>query len=125
MSYCSRPAFFAGLLSGTFKTITPVSFGKIVEANLPAMDLRGLSFDPDIASANASIMQQARSYELRGVHTNGKAETLSTHDGGRIHTHNLAIGSHQRSARVAGIERGIGLDDVVDQTTGVGPQRTT
>jgi hypothetical protein len=36
----------------------------------------------------------------------------------------MAAGIHERAARVAGIESGVGLDDIVDQTAILGSERS-
>ena len=52
------------------------------------------------------------------------AEALRRHDHRRVDADDVAARRDERPARVAGIERGIGLDDVVHQPAGLRPQRS-
>ena len=53
-------------------------------------------------------------HELRGIAGDRKADALRAADDRGVDADHLGAGGHQRSAGVAGIERGIGLDDVFD-----------
>ena len=87
---------------------------QVVEAHQATMQRRGLGLDSDIAAANSSFLQQSSSHKLRGVDSDGEAQSLSAHDGRGVHADDLAIGGHQRASGVARVERSVGLDYVVD-----------
>ena len=61
---------------------------------------------------------------LRRVARDRKADALRAHDHGGVDADHLAARGHERPARIAGIERGIGLDHVLDQAAGFRAQRT-
>ncbi len=78
--------------------------------------------DTDVAAADPSIAQQAAGHELRRVDSDGKADSLGRQNRRRVHAHNTPRRIHQRPAGIAGIERGIRLNHVVDQAPGISPQ---
>ena len=89
------------------------------------MNRHRLRGDADIAAANASVAQQAAGDELRGVDANGETDPLRRQNRSRVHSNHSACGIDQRAAGVAGVECGIGLNDIVDQASGIRPQRTS
>jgi hypothetical protein len=52
-----------------------------------------------------------------------KQSPCAVADRGRIDPDDLPKGIDQRTAGIAGVERSIGLDDIVDQPAIIGPQR--
>src|SRR5438270_12277804 len=84
----------------------------------------GLSRNSDIAAANAAIAQQAAGDELRGVDSDGEADSLSRQNGGGIDADYTPRRVHQRPTRVAGVQGSIGLNHVIDQAPGIRPQRS-
>ena len=79
--------------------------------------------DADVAAADASVAEQAAGDELRGVDTDGETYSLCGQNRRRVYAHHASYGIYQRSAGVAGVQRGVGLDYIVDQAPGIGPQR--
>ena len=63
------------------------------------------------------------STKLRRVGGDRKADALRAHDHRGVDADDLAARGDQRAARIAGIERGVGLDDVVDQAARSRAQR--
>src|SRR5271154_5854897 len=53
---------------------------KIVETNHAAMERRRLRLDSDVAAADSAIAQQASRNKLRGVDSDGEAESLRPHN---------------------------------------------
>ena len=83
-----------------------------------------LGRDADIGAPYPAVSHQLAQHKARGVGCNRKADTLGAHDQRRVDPDNLAMGGDERPTRIAGIERGIGLDHVVDQPPGARPQRS-
>ena len=71
--------------------------------------------DSDEGTAYPAVPHQFAEHEVRGVRRNRKADALRTHDHGRVDADNLAVRGYKWPAGIAGIERCIGLDHVVDQ----------
>src|SRR5260370_31012496 len=63
--------------------------------------------------------------QLGAVDRDGEADSLRGQDDRGVDADNLAARVDQRSARVAGIECGVGLDDVVDQAARPGAERSS
>ena len=61
--------------------------------------------------------------EESSVAGNRKANALRAVDHGGIDAHHLASRHHERPARTARIERGIRLDDILNESPIPGPQR--
>src|SRR4051812_27957102 len=82
----------------------------------------GLAADAEVAAANASILDQPARDPTREVAGNGETDALRGADDGRVDADHFATGVEQRATRVAGIQRRIGLDDVVDGPARLGAQ---
>ena len=82
--------------------------------------LRG---DADEGTAHAAVAYQFAEHEIRGVGGDRKTDALCPHDHRGIHADDFAVRRHQRTAGIAGIERGVGLDDVVDEPAVARAQR--
>ena len=89
-----------------------------MEAHKPPVEGRGLGDDSNVTAPNAAISKQPAGDKLCSVDANGKAQSLRQHDGGRVHTHDSSIASHQRPAGIARIEGSVGLNDIIDQSPG-------
>ena len=90
-----------------------------------AMQRRRLRLHPDVAAPHFAIFHELRRYEFCRVDGDGKAQPLRRHDGRRVHAHNFAARIHQRPARIAGIQRGIRLDHVINQSPRLRSQRAS
>ena len=64
------------------------------------------------------MLHQLRQNVLGDVDRNGEADALGRHDDRRVDADHLAAAVDQRAAAVAGVEGGVGLNDVVDQVAG-------
>ena len=98
-------------------------FRQIIEAYHAAVNRNRLRRDADIAAADASVAEQTAGDELRGVDTDGEAYSLCGQNRRRVYAHHASYGIYQRPAGVARVQRSVGLDYIVDQAPGIGPQR--
>src|ERR1700686_2252433 len=98
---------------------------QVVEADHAPVHGHRLRRDADVAAANAAIAQQAAGYELRRVDADGKTNALRGQNGRRVHAYHAAGGINQRAARVARVQRSVGLNDVIDQPPGIRTERPT
>ena len=81
-------------------------------------DRRGLRGDADEGAAHAAVADQFAEDEARGVAGDGEADALRAGDDRGVDADDLAARRDQRAAGIAGIERGVGLDDVLDHAAG-------
>ena len=81
--------------------------------------------DADRGATDAAVPRDLARDEIGGVGGNREADPLRAHDDGRIDADHLPCRGHQRAARIAGIERGVGLHDVLDHPPGARLQRAT
>ena len=123
MSPAARPARSAGLPASTFEIITALSCVMSDDMAKPARqrDLRGR--DADVCAADTAMAHQFAQHEACCVGGNGKADALGADNDGGVDADHLAARRHQRAAGIAGIERRVGLDDVVDQPAAARTQR--
>jgi len=77
----------------------------------------------DVRTPHATMREELHDDPLGGVDGGRERDRLRTGNDRGIHTDHLTRRVDQRAARVAGIQRGVGLDDIVDHAPGVGPQR--
>jgi len=80
-------------------------------------------WQPEVAAHNPAVLHQLRQDVLGHVDRRGEADTLRREDDGRVDADDLAATVRQRTAAVAGVEGGVGLDDVVHQVPGQAAQR--
>src|SRR5258708_37858233 len=83
-----------------------------------------LAGDPDETAPDASLLDEPRRDPPGGVAGDGETDALGRPDDGGVHPDDAAVRVDQRTTGIARIERGIGLDDVVDQTTRGAAERT-
>ena len=88
-----------------------------------ADERHALAAEADVAAADAAVFDEPRGDPARGVARDGEADALRGADDGGVHADDLAAGVDERAAGVAGIERGVGLEDVVDEPAGSAAQR--
>ena len=120
----SRPARSAGPPGSTATIRTPA-----VDVRSSGGDQRrgqrdGLHRDADPAPADAAVADQAAGDELGRVDRDREADPLRRQDDRRVDADHLAPRVDQRAARVAGVQRRVGLEDVVDQPAGLRPGAT-
>src|SRR4030095_8576813 len=98
---------------------------KTMETGHPAKKRHILAGDAEIAAAAPTVAEQRRQYGHDRADGHGEAESLATGNNGGVHADNAAIARDQRPSGVSGIQCGIGLNDLIDQSAGPGPQRST
>jgi len=86
----------------------------VLHADDEPRDRDVLSTDTKIGAANAPVHDQVAGDEFCGIDRDGKAESLCRKNDSGVDADHLAAGVDQRSAGISRIERGIGLDDIVD-----------
>jgi hypothetical protein len=91
----------------------------------PPIDRLRLPGEAEVAADDPPLAQQLGHHPFRGVDGHGKADPLGAADDRRRDADHTAGTVHQRTAAVARIERGIGLDDVLDQAAGHAAERAT
>ena len=84
-----------------------------------------LSGHADGAAADPAVLNQPAGDKLRRIAANGEADALRRQDDRRVDADDFADAIDQRASGVAGIERGIGLNDIVHQTPGFGTHGST
>src|SRR5439155_209163 len=77
----------------------------------------------DLAAPDLAVPDELAGHELGGVDPHGEADALRREDHRGVDADHAARGIHQRPARVPGVERGVGLDHVVDQSPRHGAER--
>ena len=76
----------------------------------------GLHADP--TARDQPILHNALHHQLGGGHGNGKPDAHAaarSRINGRIDAQQIAIGVHQRTARIARIDGGVGLDEILER----------
>ena len=91
---------------------------------MPARHRHGLRGDADEGAAHAAVLDDLAQHELRGVARDRKADALRARDHRGVDADHLAARGDQRPAGIAGVERRVGLDHVLDQPAGAGAQAT-
>ena len=89
------------------------------------MERHVLSRDSNRTPPDVTIFDQPAGDEMRGVARDREADALGRQDDRRVHADDFAGAVQERTAGVAGIERGIGLDDFIHQTPGFSAHRAT
>ena len=88
---------------------------KAVKAGHPAQEWHILAGDSEIATADTSVAQKRRQDRDHSADGYCEAEALPAGDDRGIDADDAAVARHEWSARVAGIERRVGLNDLIDQ----------
>jgi hypothetical protein len=83
-----------------------------------------LATDADVTSPDATVADEARCHEARGIAGDGKAKPLRGKNRGRVHTDHLRTRRDERTTGVARIQCRIGLNDVVHQSARAGAERS-
>ena len=97
---------------------------RLVGARQRARDRRLLAGHADVAAADAAVAHQARRDEPDGIAGNREADALRRQDHRGVDADDLAGRRDERPAGVAGVERRVGLDDVVHQPSRSRAQRS-
>src|SRR6266571_432296 len=90
---------------------------QIVVTHEPTRQRYVLTGNADKAARNASVANQFSRDEFRRVDSRSKTNSLRRPDNRCVDPNHLSIRSHQRPTRVAGIERRVSLNYIIDQTT--------
>jgi len=124
MSPSRSPASLAGLFGSTEAISTPEDTARLFAAGDEPRNRDVLAATPHEAAADAAVAHQAHGDELRRVAAIAKQSPERENHRG-VDADDFAARRHQRPAGVAGIERGVGLDDVVHQPAGSRAQRSS
>ena len=124
MSPVSRPAWSAGLLrlhrrdrrAGRLRQARAAARCGAAAALVPAADA-------DVAAPHPAVPDDLAQHEIAGVGRHREADALRARDDGGVDADHLAGRGDQRAARIAGIERRVGLDHVLDQPADLRAQR--
>ena len=79
-----------------------------------------LAGNPDPAAADETFLDQPRRHELGGVAGDGKTNSLRGKNDRGVYPDDFTARIDQRAAGIPGIQCRIGLDDIVNQPTGLG-----
>src|SRR3989454_2134433 len=74
-----------------------------------------LDLDTEPAAGHAPLVEQLGVNLARHVRRDGEADARAARDDRRVDADDLALHVHQRSAGVARVDRGVGLDEVVER----------
>ena len=84
-----------------------------------AWDLRVLlSSDADVTATDPAVRDQVGDDPLGGVDRDGEADALAAEDDRRVDANDFAGRGDERAAGVAGVKRGVGLNEVLHQPAG-------
>ena len=89
---------------------------------VPARHRRGLTGHADIAAPHAAVLDQFAQHKLRGIGGDRETYPLRAANDGGVDADHFATRRHQRSAGIAGIERRVGLDHILNQPAVARPQ---
>lgn len=79
------------------------------------MHTRVLASQPEVATTNAPILDEPGGDPFRSIDGDGEADALRGKDDRGVDSDDLALGIHQRTAGVPGVQGGIGLNDGIDE----------
>ena len=96
---------------------------QIVSAHEATVQRHILPADANVAEPHSTVSYQAASDEFGSINRYGKTDALRGQNDRGIDAYNISARIHQRPAGIAGVERRIGLDHVVDQPPGARAQR--
>jgi hypothetical protein len=86
----------------------------MIEADNSPMERRGHPRHADVRAHDFAVADETRRHVLRGVDSDRKADSLRRQNYRGVDANHLASRVHQRSPGIAGIERGVGLNYIVD-----------
>src|SRR5262249_1724754 len=90
--------------------------GQMMGSDQCTMQRHVLARHTKITAPNPAVFDESTRNELRSVDRNREADALRRQNDCSVHTNDLAIRGDQRTAGISGIQRGIGLNNVVDET---------
>src|SRR5208283_13801 len=88
------------------------------------MDGNSLRRDSDEAAPDSPVAQQAAGYEFCGVDSDCETDSLCRQNRRRVDSDDVATRVDERTAGISRIQGGIGLNDILNQPAGVGPERS-
>jgi len=94
-----------------------------MEADNTLVDRDILAGDTDPTPANPTIFNEPCGNKLSGVTCNREADPLRGQNNRCVHADNVTVRIHERASGVTRIERRIGLNDLVEQTSGLRAHR--
>ena len=101
-----------------------VSAAEVVGPHQAAGQGHVLPAQADIAPPHPAVPDQQGGHVLGGVDGNCKTETLGGHNHRGVDADDFAGGGDQGASGIPGIEGRIGLDDIINETAGPGPDGT-
>ena len=96
------------------------ALAELVEAGDAFVDGDVLAGDADVAATDAALLDEPAGDEFGGFAADGEADALGGGDDGGVDADDLGAGVEEGAAGVAGVEGGVGLEDVVDEAAGAG-----
>src|SRR5690242_14342420 len=97
----------------------------MVPANQYAMKRSVLTSHADVSALDFAILDQAPGDEISRVDRDRETDSLRWKDDRRVDADDLTVGRDEGSSRIAGIQSRIGLDHIVDQTSGLRSEGTS
>ena len=91
-----------------------------IKANDSRVNRHVLAGHSNPTAPNATVFNQPGGNELGRVAGDGKANSLCGKNDGCVNADDFSARVNQRSARVAGIQGRIGLNDIIDEPPGLG-----
>src|SRR5207237_9096782 len=114
------PGLWGGPIGTDVRHPNPTVLLQVVVAVDAAVDRPGLTGDAEVGAYHTAVSNQHRDDALGGVARHGKTDALGHGDDRGVDAHHLAAGIDQRATGIPRIERGIGLDDVLDGAPALG-----
>ena len=96
--------------------------GQIVVADRAAVQLHVLSGHADVTPPDLAIFDEPAGDVFRGVDRDGKTDSLRRQNYRRVDADDFAARIDERTSGIAGVQRSVGLDDVVDKPAGARPE---
>jgi hypothetical protein len=81
-----------------------------------------LALNADGGAPDAAMLKNLGQNKQRRVGSDREADALGAHDDGGVDADDASARIDQRTAGIAGVESGVGLDHVIDQAAGAGAQ---
>jgi len=100
---------------------TPVPRQRVL-INHPPRECRGLRRDAEHRPTYAAVSNERRHHVPCGVDRHGERNALPSPDNCRVDAHHHAAARDQGSTRIAGIERSIGLQEILHQPSRARPE---